>query len=589
MKKKISIGLLTFVIAVAMLMPASAFAAVTTAATPVGTWNTHLKWRFITSGKPMDFTNAPTPPAVDGNYVYFVAGKKLYKLDKDTGKVLAGSTLPGTVGFGTSPVAVDSSHNVYVFVNGSCVVKYSSDLKKLATSKKFQGQNEGPLKIIGDRIYGGTWNDSTEGGTYFALKLSDLSLAWEQGQYDKEGYYWDGACEVGDSVVFGSDGGNLYIASKTGTTVTKVLNAGEGMTIRSTPVSDGSSVYVASKTATSMSMDSTGVGYLTKYKVSGTSLTEAGKVKISPSVNTPLISGDNLYIGSNGGNIYAIDKDKMEIAKTVKAPANVQGEMLISTGNSGKICIYSTYNRPPGGIYYIELTDDLRVSAQGETFIPPLQQYCISPVVSDADGNLYYKNDAGDIMAVGSGKSTSAVTGLKSAPKTTESVTLSWSPRENVRSFVIYQSTDKKTYRKVKTAKNSATSAAVESLKTGKTYYLRIRAELMDGSVTDNSSTLKVKALPPAPGSVKARAGSRKITVSWKKVSKASGYQVVRATSKSGKYKTAATLKKGSSVKYTNQKLKKGKTYYYKVRAYRTVSGKKIYGAYSGIVYKKVK
>ncbi|MFR9098629.1 MAG: hypothetical protein ACLVI9_01965 [Anaerostipes hadrus] len=44
-------------------------------------------------------------------------------------------------------------------------------------------------------------------------------------------------------------------------------------------------------------------------------------------------------------------------------------------------------------------------------------------------------------------------------------------------------------------------------------------------------------------------------------------------------------MKGYKTVKYTNKKLKKGKTYFYKVRAYKTVE-RKVYGSYS---YKSVK
>jgi len=40
-------------------------------------------------------------------------------------------------------------------------------------------------------------------------------------------------------------------------------------------------------------------------------------------------------------------------------------------------------------------------------------------------------------------------------------------------------------------------------------------------------------------------------------------------------------VKGNKKVSYINTKLKKNKKYYYKVRAYRTVKGKKVYGAFS--------
>lgn len=73
----------------------------------------------------------------------------------------------------------------------------------------------------------------------------------------------------------------------------------------------------------------------------------------------------------------------------------------------------------------------------------------------------------------------------------------------------------------------------------------------------------------------------RKAVITWKKVKNASGYQIYRATKKNGKFKKVKTVKGNRVVKYTNTKLKKNKKYYYKVRAYRTVKGKKVYGAFS--------
>ena len=62
-------------------------------------------------------------------------------------------------------------------------------------------------------------------------------------------------------------------------------------------------------------------------------------------------------------------------------------------------------------------------------------------------------------------------------------------------------------------------------------------------------------------------------------------YEVYRATSKSGKYTKVATVTDATS--YTDKTAKKGKTYYYKVKAVATNS--KANSAYSSIVKIKSK
>ena len=84
------------------------------------------------------------------------------------------------------------------------------------------------------------------------------------------------------------------------------------------------------------------------------------------------------------------------------------------------------------------------------------------------------------------------------------------------------------------------------------------------------------------------KADSTSLKTSWKKAAVASGYQVVIATnSKFTKNVEKFTVKGRSSTSKTIKELKKGKTYYVKVRAYKTVNGTKLYGEYSAS--KKVK
>lgn len=57
---------------------------------------------------------------------------------------------------------------------------------------------------------------------------------------------------------------------------------------------------------------------------------------------------------------------------------------------------------------------------------------------------------------------------------------------------------------------------------------------------------------------------------------KAKGYQIYRAEGK--KWKVIKTIKRGKTVTFVDKKVKKNKVYRYKVRAYGTVKGKKVYG-----------
>ena len=79
----------------------------------------------------------------------------------------------------------------------------------------------------------------------------------------------------------------------------------------------------------------------------------------------------------------------------------------------------------------------------------------------------------------------------------------------------------------------------------------------------------------------------KKMTVSVKKISGASGYQILYAAN--SKF-TGAKTKTTSKTSLIISGLKKNKTYYVKVRAYKKDSkGKKVYGSYSAVRKIKIK
>ena len=71
-----------------------------------------------------------------------------------------------------------------------------------------------------------------------------------------------------------------------------------------------------------------------------------------------------------------------------------------------------------------------------------------------------------------------------------------------------------------------------------------------------------------------------KIKLTWDEQEDVDGYQIYRATSKKGAYKKAATVKGDRDTSYIDTGLTCGKTYYYKVTAYKRINGKTVYSKF---------
>lgn len=98
------------------------------------------------------------------------------------------------------------------------------------------------------------------------------------------------------------------------------------------------------------------------------------------------------------------------------------------------------------------------------------------------------------------------------------------------------------------------------------------------------------KITMPKKAKIKKVKGYKKaLEVSYAKVSGASGYQIQVATDKKFKKNKKSVTAKKSKTKVKISKLKKKKKYYVRVRAYKSISGKKVYGAWSKVKTVKTK
>lgn len=180
------------------------------------------------------------------------------------------------------------------------------------------------------------------------------------------------------------------------------------------------------------------------------------------------------------------------------------------------------------------------------------------------------------------------VKSLKVSSAGYNSLKISWKKAKRAKGYQIYRATKKNgKYKKVKTIKKAKTvSWTNKKLTTGTRYYYKVRA--YKGSRKGSFSTKKsgVPKLSKTGGVKASAASSSAIKVSWNKTAGAKGYQIYRATSKSGSYSKVKTT---SAASYTNTGLAASKTYYYKVRSYRKVGKSTKYSSFSSVVSAKTK
>ena len=178
------------------------------------------------------------------------------------------------------------------------------------------------------------------------------------------------------------------------------------------------------------------------------------------------------------------------------------------------------------------------------------------------------------------------VTNLKLDVRNATSLQISWDKVDNVDGYRIYRlDPSTNVYTLVDTIYGeNITSYTHDSRVSATSYYYRVKAfKYLNGMnrYSDYSSTLKATTKPLQPVVSLSSTKTKYINLSLTKISKrTTGYEIYMSTSKNGTYTLVGTT---SNKSFSKGNLTKGKTYHFKVRAYRSVDNTKIYSSYSTV------
>ena len=212
-----------------------------------------------------------------------------------------------------------------------------------------------------------------------------------------------------NNVVFGCDDGTIY-ANKNSKAVS--LNKNTGKLIDTLPIVGDQRSTITYQNGTLYFTTKAGYLYSVKLNANGTFNDSAVK-RLSlggASTSTPLIYNGRLYLGVQGsgfgpGYFKVIDATKLTVIYSAQTKGYPQGKFLLSDAylkDTGKVNIYITYNCAPGGVTMFKDSAGQTKADMQELYTPSgdKSNYCISSIIADKNGTIFYKNDSGYIFAL---------------------------------------------------------------------------------------------------------------------------------------------------------------------------------------------
>lgn len=296
-------------------------------------------------------------------------------------------------------------------------------------------------------------------------------------------------------------------------------------------------------------------------------------------------------------NDSIVEAKKIKLEKTYKGHLSLTDskDFFEITVKKGTLAIGFVSNMSSYNIYVYDEAGKEKWSSKGNSkSSDSASRSDLHKVDLDA-GKYYIRIDGGKgkySFKLTQASDVSAVSKLKYSRGVT-TVTLKWKKATNAGGYEIYKYDEaKKEYVKIGSTKKA--SFKVKKLTGGTTYKFKVKPyKNLNGLYIYGKDSEIQATTGPAKASIKSvKAGaknSKQVTIKWNTVNGADGYRIYYSLDKDFETVKKVTVKDAKAVEKTIKKLKKGRKYYFRVRAFKKINGKTVWGEYSKAKSVKVK
>lgn len=184
--------------------------------------------------------------------------------------------------------------------------------------------------------------------------------------------------------------------------------------------------------------------------------------------------------------------------------------------------------------------------------------------IKNGNARIDAKNNKGEVVASIKIKVTPMINPQVKAQNTSSAIELSWDKIEGTTKYILFRKSGKEKWKKIK--ESTDTSYTDKKVKAGVTYEYKVKAYYERVGKWSAGKVYKVCRLVPT--AIKsAECTPKGIKLTWKKSKGAKGYYIYKKNSK-GKWSKLSTIKKGTTLNYTDTKVSNGKVYEYKLIAF---------------------